>query len=178
MVLPDLRALLACLFTAGALTQPAGAEGLGGATVLVTNTFQGARSEGVEVDVAAFGLDSNLFATVGEGVEFPAFLTLYDVDLTADRIAFRWVDSAFSRQLAGPTPEGNNDRNYFTFDLPAGVAISEVTFDPDASDLLGRSSAPVAPVISGNRVVVNFAGGVVRGLGFDPVFRVAFEAGG
>ena len=164
------------LLTATALTLtlalPAFADGLEGATVVITNTFAGEQTGGAEVDVTAFGLVNNRFATVGSDVEFPAFITLYDVDITAGSIAFTWGDSDFAKQLAGPTPEGNHDRNYFIFDLPEGKAITAIEFDADASDMIDGSAAPTATVLGPNRIVTDFSGGVIRGAGFNPVYMV------
>ena len=151
------------------------AAGLDGASVVITNTFQGAQTENVETDVAAFGLLNNQFATVGEGVEFPNFITLYAVDISADRIAFTWGDSEFAQSLAGPTPDGNHDRNYFIFELPDGVAITAVAFDADASELIEGSAEPTAAVLGPNRIVTDFAAGVIRGEGFNPVFSVTID---
>lgn len=148
------------------------AAGLDGATVVITNTFQGAQTENAEVDVTAFGLLNNRFATVGGDVEFPAFITLYDVDISADAIAFTWGDSDFAKQLGGPTPEGNHDRNYFVFDLPEDKAITAVTFDTDASEMIEGSAAPTASIIGPNRIVTDFSAGVIRGQGFNPIFKV------
>lgn len=167
------------VFFAGALacTAPAFAGGhdggLDGAAVVITNTFQGAQTEGIEVDVSAFGLSNNRFATVGDSTEFPEFITLYTVDISADSIAFTWGDSEFARSLAGPTPDGNHDRNYFIFDLPEDVAITAVEFDADASDLIEGSAVPVATIIGPNRIMIDFAGGVIRGAGFNPVYSVS-----
>ncbi len=148
------------------------ATGLNGATVVITNTFQGAQTEGAEVDVSAFDLVNNQFATVGDGVEFPAFITLYDVDITADAIRFAWGDSPFAQQLSGPTPDGNHDRNYFVFDLPEGKAITAVSFDTAASRMIEGSAEPQAAILGPDRIVVDFSTGVIRGAGFNPVFPV------
>ena len=104
----------AILFSASQLM----ADGLSGATVVITSTFQGTQTEGAEVDVAAFDLVNNQFAVVGDDVEFPAFITLYDVDIGAESISFKWGDSEMAERLSGPTPEGNHDRNYLIFNLP------------------------------------------------------------
>lgn len=148
---------------------------LDGATFVVTNTFQGAQTEGVEMDVAAFGLDNNKFATVGDGVELPVFINIYDVDVSGDMIKFTWVETDFSKQITGPTPEGNHDRNYFTFDLPQGVAITGVAFDAENSEMLEGSTAPEAQVLGPNRIVIDNMVGVVRGVGFNPAFKISFE---
>ena len=148
------------------------AAGLMGSTVVITNTFQGAQTDNVETDVAMFGMLNNRFATVGDRLEFPAFITLYDVEITADSIGFTWGDSEMAERLSGPTPEGNHDRNYLIFDLPEGKAITAITFDVAASDLLQGSAEPTAAVIGPNRVVIDFSTGVVRGAGFNPTFAV------
>lgn len=148
------------------------ASGLIGATVVITNTFQGAQTEGAEVDVSAFDLLNNQFATVGDDVEFPAFITLYDVDVSAGAIQFAWGDSPFAQQLSGPTPEGNHDRNYFVFDLPEGKAITEISFDAAASDMIEGSAEPTATILGPNRIVIDFSTGVIRGAGFNPAFAI------
>ena len=151
------------------------AEGLTGSTVVITNTFQGGQTGGVEVDVAAFDLANNQFGVVGDGIEFPDFITLYDVDISADGIAFKWGDGDFAQSLAGPTPDGNHDRNYLIFDLPEGKTITSATYDPAASDLLADSAEPKIAVLGPNRLVIDFDGGVVRGAGFNPAFKVTVE---
>jgi|GEM_PF-4292160 len=148
------------------------ASGLRGATVAITNTFQGAQTDGVETDVAAFGMNNNRFAVVGDDVEFPDFITLYSVEITADSIGFRWGDSEMAQTLSGPTPDGNHDRNYFLFDLKEGQAITDVSFDADASDLIDGSAEPTATVIGPNKLVTDFSSGVIRGAGFNPVYTV------
>lgn len=147
-------------------------SGLMGSTVVITNTFQGAQTEGIEVDVSAFKLANNKFAIVGDGIEFNAFITLYDVDILAESIAFTWGDSAFAQQLSGPTPDGNHDRNYFIFDLPEGKAITAIEFDAEASELIDGSAEPTAMVLGSNRIVTDFSTGVIRGKGFNPVYTV------
>lgn len=66
----------------------AAAEGLTGVTVLASNTFAGAPTEGAEMDVGIFGMKNNVFAEIGEGVELPAFIGLYDVDFGDNTLAF------------------------------------------------------------------------------------------
>ena len=154
------------------------AEGLIGSTVVITNTFQGAQTENAEVDVSGFGLVNNRFSTVGDEVEFDDFITLYDVDVSANAVAFTWSDSEFAQQLSGPTPEGNHDRNYLIFDLPEGKAITAVAFDAEASDLLEGSAEPTAVVLGPNRIVTDFSGGVIRGTGFNPVYAITVEDAG
>lgn len=148
------------------------AGGLDGATVVITNTFQGAQTEGAEMDVAAFGMMNNVFATVGDAMEFPGFITLYDVEITGDSIAFTWLQGESADSISGPTPEGNHDRNYFVFDLPEGKAITAVAFDPDASELLEGSAEPTIAIVGPNRIVTDFSSGVVRGVGFNPAFSI------
>jgi len=149
------------------------AEGLMGANVLTFNTFQGKMTEGIETDVGMFGMNNNQFASVGDGVELPGFLGLYDVDFDANSISFNWVETGFSSSVAGPTPEGNHDRNYFVFDLPADMAITGIEFDSASSSLLDGSADPSAAVISRNKIVTDFAGGVIRDLGFAPRFIIS-----
>lgn len=157
---------------------PAFAEGLTGSTVVITNTFQGAQTENAEVDVSGFGLANNQFSTVGDDIEFDDFITLYDVDVSANAIAFTWSDSEFAQQLSGPTPDGNHDRNYLVFDLPEGKAITAIEFDAEASDLLEGSAEPTATVLAPNRIVTDFSGGVIRGAGFNPVYSITVEDAG
>lgn len=173
-----MKRLATCLLATAALTSTVLADGhasLEGATVVITNTFQGAQTENIETDVTAFGLVNNQFATVGDGVEFPDFITLYSVDLGTGSIQFTWANSEFAQQLAGPTPDGNHDRNYFVFDLPEGVAITDVSFDSRASDMIEGSAEPTVTVLGPNRIVIDFAAGVIRGEGFNPAFSVTVE---
>jgi len=176
-----MRSLFAALtVTAFTIVHPALADGhqsgLTGATVVITNTFQGEQTDGVETDVAAFRLTNNQFAIVGDGVEFADFITLYTVDISGNSIAYTWGDGDFAQQLSGPTPDGNHDRNYFVFDLPEGQVITSVTLDEAASALLEGSAAPTAMVLAPNRIVTDFSSGVIRGVGFNPVFSVSVEA--
>ena len=165
--------VLATVAAIGASALPAFAGGdLSGAKVLTFNTFTGGMTKWVETDVGMFGMNNNLFSKVGDGVELPAFITLYDIDFGGDSIAFTWVESEFSKTITGPTPEGNQDRNYFVFDLPAGKAIKAVTFDAAGSKLLAGSAEPTAMVVSRNKVVTEFGAGVDRNLGFAPRFTV------
>ena len=166
---------LLSLTIAAALPLTASAADLTGAAFVVTNTFQGAQTDGAEVDVAAFGLDNNKFGIVGDGVELPVFINIYDVDVSGDMIKFTWRETEFSKQITGPTPDGNHDRNYFTFDLPEGVAIDKVIFDAAASDMLDGSTEPTAAVLGPNRIVLDNMGGVVRGVGYNPAFKVTFK---
>lgn len=165
----------ALLLAASQLAADGHSTGLSGSTVVITNTFQGAQTEGTEVDVAAFNLRNNQFAVVGDDVEFPAFITLYDVEITSNSIAFTWGDSEMAKNLSGPTPDGNHDRNYFVFDLPDGKAITAATFEASASNLLEGSAEPKIAVLGPNRIVIDFDGGVVRGAGFNPFFSVTVE---
>ncbi len=149
--------------------------GLMGSHVVVTNTFQGDLTSNVETDVSSFGLENNQFSTVGNEVEFPNFITLYSVDISSNSIAFSWGDSDFAKQLSGPTTEGNHDRNYFVFDLPASKNITAVSLDKEASSLIDGSAEPTATVLGPNRIVTDFSTGVIRGQGFNPVFTVTVE---
>ncbi len=160
------------------LSTPALAQDLTGSQVLLTNTFEGHTAKGhtvPESDVAKFGMHNNLFATVGEGTEFPEFLTLYDVDISGSEIRFEWLHSDFADKVSGPSPAGNHDRNYFVFDLPEGVKITDITFDEAASNLLDSAALPSAVVIGPNKVMTDFADGVVRGVGFNPVFKITLS---
>ncbi len=127
-------------------------SGLTGAQVVATNTFQGEQTDNIETDVSAFGLVNNQFSTVGKDIEFPDFITLYSVDISADSIAFSWGSGDFAKQLSGPTPQGNHDRNYFVFNLPAGKRIAAVTLDKEASSLIEGSAMPTATVLAPNRI--------------------------
>ena len=160
------------------LGTPVFAQDLAGAQVLLTNTFEGHASNGhtvPETDVAGFGMPNNLFATVGEGTEYPQFLTLYNIDISGSEIRFEWLHSDFADKVSGPTPEGNHDRNYFVFDLPEGVTITDITLNEAASTLLDTAALPSAQVIGPNKVVTDFSSGVVRGVGFNPVFTVTLS---
>ncbi|MEM7241974.1 MAG: hypothetical protein AAF429_07300 [Pseudomonadota bacterium] len=163
------------LLIAFGLSSAAMADGLLGANFVITNTFQGAQTDNNELDVAGFGFKNNVFATVGEDVELPSFINIYDVDVSKDMIKFTWVETDFSKTITGPTPEGNHDRNYIIFDLPKGVAIDTIAFDAAASDMLEGSAEPTAAVIGSNRVVMDNAGGVVRGVGYNPAFKLTFK---
>jgi len=156
-------------------TTPVYAQNLTGAEVLIYNTFEGHTSSGhtvPESDVAMFGMQNNIFTTVNDGMEFPGFLTLYNVDISGSEIRFEWLHSKFADKVSGPSPEGNHDRNYFVFDLPEGMAIKDITFDKTESALLANAALPTAQVIGPNKVVTDFASGVVRGVGFNPVFKI------
>ena len=162
---------------ASALPTAGFADDLTGTTFVVTNTFEGNAGGHImpETDVAAFGAENNKFAVVGEGVELPVFISIYDIDVSADRIKFTWRETDFSKQITGPTPAGNHDRNYFIFDLPEGVAIDSVSFDAEASEMLEGSAEPTAEVLGPNRIVTDNLEGVVRGVGFNPVFKITFK---
>lgn len=169
-------AATAIVFAASLSTPAIAADGLSGAQVLTTNTFAGGPTEGAEVDVGAFGMNNNLFATVGSNVEFPSFIGLYDIDIDENSISFNWVDTGVSQSMAGSTPEGNNDRNYFVFGIPAGMAIKSIEFDAAGSNLLDGSAEPTARVVTRNKIVTNFAAGVIRADGFAPKFTLTIGA--
>ncbi len=164
----------AAIFTCFAL--PASALDLAGTPFVVSNLFQGDSTDQVEVDVSAFGLKNNLFAKVAEGVELPGFIKLYDVDVSGAHVTFSWIDTDFSHEVGGPMPSDKHDRNYFTFDLPAGVAIKSVEFDPKASVLLEGSALPTVTLLAPNRFVTEFADGVVRSEGFRPSFEITLTS--
>lgn len=167
-----LTAAVAALAMLASAAPSVAGEGLSGVKVLTFNTFTGGMTEGVETDVGMFGMNNNLFAKIGDGVELPQFITLYDIDFGNDSISFNWVETEFSKTIVGPTPDGNHDRNYFVFDLPAGKAITQVTFDAAGSKLLDGSAEPTAMVVSRNKIVTDFGGGVDRNLGFAPRFTI------
>ena len=172
----NLKSLLLSACVAGIVPMTVQAAGLDGVDFVITNTFQGAQTNNVETDVGAFGLPGNQFATVGDGVELPAYINIYDVDVSDKMIKFTWVETEFSKKITGPTPAGNHDRNYFIFDLPQGMAITEVAFDAENSEMLEGSTVPQATVIAGNRIVIDNNEGVVRGVGFNPAFSVTLSA--
>lgn len=151
---------------AGLTTQPALASLLLN-DVVITNTFQGSVTGGVEIFI-----DSSTANVSSGALEFPGFIDLYDVDITADSIAFTWIDTPFSNSVSGSTPLGNFDRNLFVFDLPANMNITGITFDAFASQLLSGSAMPSAQLIAPNQVLTVFDEGVIRNIGFNPVFTV------
>lgn len=161
-----------CVFGGLMVSTPAIAGELTEINMLVFNTFQGKLTKDIETDVGAFGMNNNQFSKTGDGVELPAFIGLYDIDVSDNSIAFSWVESDASSKFAGPTPEGNHDRNYFVFDLPKNKKITKISFDATKSKLLDDSKEPTAAVISRNKIVTDFAGGVIRGPGFAPVFTI------
>ncbi len=155
------------VITAGLMFNPAVAN-LEGFVVSVQNTIQAPFTEGVEVD---FG-DSQS-ATVSSAItEFPSFVDVYDIDIASDSIAFRWVETDFSQSISGPVQPTIFDRNYFVFDLPANTIITNISFDASASNLLPGSAQPSAQIISSNQVLTIFGEGVIRELGFNPVFNI------
>jgi len=147
-----------------------------GSRVLVTNQFKGDSTNGIEVDVTEFGLTNNLFATVGDDVELPGFITLYDIDLTADSVRFNWIESEFSNSVSGKMPSDKHDRNYFVFDLPDNIQIASVEFDVNGSQLHEGSALPTVKLISTNKFMTEFSSGVIRKPGFKPSFKIAFNA--
>lgn len=155
-----------------ALASTATAAGLNGVSVVTTNTYTGPLSKGHEVDVGNFGLPNSQFAKVGSGVEQPAFIALYDIDFSDNAIRFKWVKTPFSVKASGPVAKGQFDRNYFTFDLPKGLAITKIEFDAANSNLLKGSAKPTAKIIAPRRVLVTFGPGVIRKIGFNPQFKV------
>ena len=68
------------------------------------------------------------------------------------------------------------DRNYFVFDLLENEVISAISFDPLTSGLLSGSALPTAEILSPNQIMTIFGEGVIRELGFNPVFNVTTSA--
>lgn len=102
-----------------------------GASVTVTNTFQGtAQTGGVEKTIEdVFGLPANALAstaTIADAVEFPNYLLgLYDIDIDESMISFDLVAAAndttygsFFRTIEA----GSKDRYYLTFDEAQNVS--------------------------------------------------------
>jgi hypothetical protein len=157
------------------LANTAAAGDLSGARFVVSNLFMGNATKGVEVDVTQFGLVNNLFATVGDGVELPSFITLYDIDISGSSVDFNWVESTFSKKVEGSMPDDKHDRNYFMFDLPEGKEIASIEFDAERSSLHEGSALPTAKLISSNKFMTEFAAGVIRKSGFKPSFKITFK---
>jgi len=160
------------------MTNSATAEGLSGTRFVVSNLFKGNATKGLEVDVTKFGLSNNLFATVGEGMELPRFITLYDIDVSSHYVSFDWVESTFSKKVGGPMPADKHDRNYFIFDLPSGKAIDTVTFDAEKSMLHSGSALPTVKLIAPNKFMTEFSSGVIRKAGFKPYFKISLKNSG
>ena len=133
--------------------------------MLITNTYEDKTTGG------ELYWTHSTFATMGDGVELPGYIALYDVDVGPERIEFTWVETDFSNQVGGVLPEGQYDRNYFTMELPEGMQINEIAFDP-ASEMPEGSALPTARVISKNMVMTEFGPGVNRVLGFNPDFNI------
>jgi len=154
------------IITASLVFNPAAASLLG-TNVLVRNTIEAPFTGGAEVDVA------NQSATVSSATtEFPSFVDIYDIEIVEDSISFRWVDTDFSQSIAGPIPPSVFDRNYFEFDLPTNMIITDISFDALASGLLSGSAQPSAELLAPNQVLTVFDEGVIRNLGFNPVFNI------
>lgn len=121
-----------------------------GSSVTVTNTFQGtAITNGVEqaiedlFQVPAGSLAAT--ATVGEAVEFPAYLLgLYDIDIDESSISFELVAQAGDPtygDLFRTLEAGTTDRYYLTFGEAQNVNgfssdNAAVTLRIDADDVL------------------------------------------
>jgi len=157
------------------ITNIACAGNLSGTRFVVSNLFKGDSTEGVEVDVTKFGLTNNLFGTVGDGVELPRFITLYDIDIKDTSVTFDWVESKFSKKVAGSMPADKHDRNYFMFDLPEGKKIISVEFDELNSKLHEGSALPTTKLIGSNKFMTQFASGVIRKKGFKPSFKIVLS---
>lgn len=156
-----------------AISTSAHAAGLIGVNAVVTNTFQADETDNHEVDVSAFNLVNNIFFTVSDAVELSDFLTIYHIDISQDAVRFTWTESEFSNSISGKMSPDKHDRNYFIFDLPEGVEIKTVEFDPETSELLENSALPTIRRISGNRIVTEFGNGVIRGVGFNPSYKIS-----
>jgi len=154
------------------LANNAMATDLSGTRFVVSNLFKGNSTNQLEVDVTQFGLTNNLFSTVGDGVELPNFITLYDIDLSENSVSFDWVESGFSKKVGGVMPDDKHDRNYFMFDLPEGKEIVAVEFAHDQSSLHEGSELPTATLIAPNKFMTEFAAGVIRKEGFRPAFKI------
>ncbi len=142
--------------------------GLEEAVVSVQNTIQAPFTENAESN---FGEQQS--TTVSSATtEFPSFVDAYDIDITDDSISFQWVDTEFSQSISGPVQPNIFDRNYFVFNFPENTVITEISFDPTASNLLPGSAHPSAQLLSSNQVVTIFDEGVIRELGFNPVFNI------
>ncbi|HFD13201.1 MAG TPA: hypothetical protein ENJ32_12150 [Crenotrichaceae bacterium] len=141
---------------------------LEGTRVSVQNTIQAPFTEGFEVD---FG-NSQSTTVSSTSIELPSFVDVYDIDLSSDSISFNWVETDFSNSISGPVQANIFDRNYFVFSLPANTIISDISFDPTASKLLPGSAEPSAEIVSSNQVMTVFDEGVIRELGFNPVFKI------
>lgn len=157
------------------LANNAMAADLSGTRFVVSNLFKGNATQGVEVDVTKFGLVNNVFATVGDGVELPNFITLYDIDLSKNSVSFNWIESKFSKKVGGVMPDDKHDRNYFIFDLPEGKEIASVEFDSEKSTLHEDSALPTVKLIAPNKFMTEFAAGVIRKAGFKPSFKITLK---
>jgi hypothetical protein len=142
-------------------------------SVTVRNTIQSPTFTGGSED--PFGNAQSAIIS-SAGTEFPGFIDIYDIDATNNSIAFRWIDTEFSRLVGGPVGADVFDRNYFVFNLPENVAITNISFDPAVSNLLPGSAQPSAQVLSSNEILTVFGEGVIREIGFNPVFRITTSA--
>lgn len=133
--------------------------------MLITNTYEDSTTGG------ELYWTHSTFAEVGDGVELPSYINLYDIDVSPERIEFTWVETDFSKQVGGVIPEGQYDRNYFTMELPEGQKITGIALDP-ASEISEGSAMPTAKVISDNIVLTEFGPGVNRVVGFNPDFTI------
>ncbi len=137
-------------------------------SVIVRNTIQSPSFTGGSED--PFGNAQS--ASISSATEFLGFIDLYDIDVTSDSITFNWIDTVFSQIVGGAVGADVFDRNYFVFNLPENVIITSVSFDAVASNLLAGSAEPTVQRISSNQVVTIFGEGVIRSVGFSPVFRL------
>ncbi len=167
--------LISALFMSFILTaffsSIAQAAGLTGERFVVSNLFKGNSTKGIEVDVTQFGLKNNVFSSVGSTIEVPAFITLYDIDVSESSISFDWVESDFSKKVSGVMPDDKHDRNYFIFDLE-DKEITAVELDLEKSQLHPNSALPTVTLISPNKFMTEFAARVIRKAGFKPYFKI------
>jgi hypothetical protein len=141
------------------------AEDIGGKQILITNTYEDKTTGG------ELYWTHSTFAKMGKDVELPSYINLYDIEASAERIEYTWVETDFSKRVGGVLPEGQYDRNYFAIELPEGQKIMAITLDP-ASEMPEGSSRPTAKVISNNMVMTEFGPGVARVTGFNPDFNI------
>ena len=80
-------------------------------SAIVVNTFEDTIiTSGFET---LFGIDGPTTVT-DPGLEFPAFVTLYDIDISEDSVSFTLVDNEIVLDLI--LPPGRTDRYYIGFD--------------------------------------------------------------
>ena len=141
-----IAALSFSLGTALLPTETAQAAVLGDSATAV-NTFQDSVITGNIETVFDFSGPE----PIADGVEFPAFATLYDIDISDDSLTMTLVDNSVVASLVSPT--GRFDRYYIGFDHSivtsasldgsdelnefANVEVLEPGFSLDIADLFG-----------------------------------------